>query len=822
MDQLNDIISKTTETPTIVNNESSFVVVTYWWGRGNLNNNTARPCVSYYEMFFKRVLEICIKFLVTVNNLQPENLNFIKEKLENVSISKEFMDLLKREVNEYLRGIYFYANIDENSKDPQQEAMEFLEKQKSTGKTPETYEFKNKEYLTFMLYFIAVEFIKLNKPKIIELYDLKSDVANLKIDFINHETNKDYKNKLAEFNNKKTEITNLIKRSLNTKITYEKTKIAPNKNITNFLNKIYDDPAIQNKSLNEILISELRYLNPIRFEEMIENWQNQCAENNCNYMSVEYSQFAMPGGYQMAINAKPLFIQKCLQLCGGRSVLYIDGDMNIRKYPILFDLPDVDYMARGWWIDPRSSYKLDESITYDPYTFETSGGTMFFSNSFESNTLLNAWIMETNKSYQKGKADDRIISMIFNSKKMLLNMKIIQLPVEYLWLTLDYHDRLLESDRVYDYDITKMVSSIIIDHPECLTSEDTASGSGASNDRSPKFYDFLYENIDPVSEKYYEYLSFEDPKYIAGLESYFKYMSDVYYIDDGNNILYAKGLVEKGNKNEGDNAQPLYIFPFENKFTIKGKDKDGKIIIKDNRITELSDIIVRRASTMNTQSLYTFNADANLAIIENSNFMKEEDPSKSDTVKLISLIYNLLNSGKNVLYKPPTTDNTIYENFMTNLNTRYKNTEFAFVPIFNGISYNDIYRPMVDVKQCIYIKNTSQFMKKFITMFESIQDLSAYINEGSYQLMSGVRVAYLIKPRIQKIIGGDGEEADVDAIENIDFNNFEKIYTDAVEYIENVQPKSLPTPTSIGGKFKKTVKKYRKLYKKRSIRNKKK
>jgi hypothetical protein len=62
-----------------------------------------------------------------------------------------------------------------------------------------------------------------------------------------------------------------------------------------------------------------------------------------------------------------------------------------RKYPIIFDMRDVDFMARGWWIDPRSSWKMLESIMYDPYTFETSGGTMFFSQSRESKILIQKW-----------------------------------------------------------------------------------------------------------------------------------------------------------------------------------------------------------------------------------------------------------------------------------------------------------------------------------------------------------------------------------------------------------------------------------------------
>jgi len=33
-----------TLTPNIINKKSNFVVITYWWGRGNLNKNTQRPC----------------------------------------------------------------------------------------------------------------------------------------------------------------------------------------------------------------------------------------------------------------------------------------------------------------------------------------------------------------------------------------------------------------------------------------------------------------------------------------------------------------------------------------------------------------------------------------------------------------------------------------------------------------------------------------------------------------------------------------------------------------------------------------------------------
>jgi len=49
-------------------------------------------------------------------------------------------------------------------------------------------------------------------------------------------------------------------------------------------------------------------LNPITFDKMINNWIKMCKKNKCNYMAIEYPEFAVKGGYQKAINFKPEFI----------------------------------------------------------------------------------------------------------------------------------------------------------------------------------------------------------------------------------------------------------------------------------------------------------------------------------------------------------------------------------------------------------------------------------------------------------------------------------------------------------------------------------
>jgi hypothetical protein len=64
---LKRIIHNTNKSPTIVNETSNFVVVTYWWGRGNKNNNTSRPCIDYYESISAPLISLALSALNTSN-----------------------------------------------------------------------------------------------------------------------------------------------------------------------------------------------------------------------------------------------------------------------------------------------------------------------------------------------------------------------------------------------------------------------------------------------------------------------------------------------------------------------------------------------------------------------------------------------------------------------------------------------------------------------------------------------------------------------------------------------------------------------------------
>ena len=66
IERVSSIIGKSINPPIIVNKDSKFVVVTYWWGRGNLNANIARPCISYYEEIIQNGIKTVIKSVGTI------------------------------------------------------------------------------------------------------------------------------------------------------------------------------------------------------------------------------------------------------------------------------------------------------------------------------------------------------------------------------------------------------------------------------------------------------------------------------------------------------------------------------------------------------------------------------------------------------------------------------------------------------------------------------------------------------------------------------------------------------------------------------------
>jgi len=259
---------------------------------------------------------------------------------------------------------------------------------------------------------------------------------------------------------------------------------------------------------------------PRKFPEMIAEWEEYCRRAGVNYVAVN-TEFPR-ADYQNAINGKPLFIKQALDAVKPRNVLYIDGDMWMLKYPHLFDLENVDFMARGWNVDPRTKERAMQRPYFDPYTLETSGGTMYFGNTIAARQLLDAWEEESNK--QIGKADDRILSQVFTKDSMILNTNTIQLPIEYLWLTDNYKSYLRGPEDPSSHD------DAFIEHFYCLTGEERAAEQGAAaSGRTPEGYEEeVTDNINykRPSELIYEYIFFDgDRNKCDGFARYFKYLA---------------------------------------------------------------------------------------------------------------------------------------------------------------------------------------------------------------------------------------------------------------------------------------------------------
>lgn len=296
------------------------------------------------------------------------------------------------------------------------------------------------------------------------------------------------------------------------------------------INNIKIRDIVKNLKITEAEAKEriFRETPALKFEEMIARFEDDCRKVNCNFLTMEYP-FGRPL-YQAAINGKPAFIRKALETCKGKgpngtdlAVVYIDGDMRANVYPKIFDMDGVDFMARGWNIDPRANKKyLVNNVCFDPYVFETSGGIQYFANTPASIDLLNTW--ELSNNINPGKADDRVLSLAFNVFKYQCPLAYIQLPIEYLWLTDNY---------LFQNPKNTSVERAIIEHPECLTAEDAAVGAATS--RTPDFYTEIVESATHCERKggkFYEYIFFPSEDMVETMGPYLEYLSEATNADE--------------------------------------------------------------------------------------------------------------------------------------------------------------------------------------------------------------------------------------------------------------------------------------------------
>jgi len=626
----------------IVNNTSRFVVVTYWWGRGNLNRNLARPCLSFYEDLLTKPFDFLQQLNIPRSSFEGKAIRWIKVLFAPRSSS--IRDFYKEKLTDYA-----------------------LERRAVAGDRRAR---NNANVLT--------------------------DVKQIGTQFF------------AVLDRLLTAADPHIRQLL--------TMPNASPNFTNAMNEVRK--LVRTHIMGEGgLVSFMEYRPPKRYNEMIQEWKDTCTRSGCNYLAVEYPDFAMPGGYQLAINAKPMFIRKALERCAPLAVVYIDGDMMMNRYPEIFDMKNVDYMARNWNIDPRSSWKHKHGeIVVDPYTFETSGGIMYFSQTPESHSLLDKWVTESAKFINKGKADDRIISLIFNSYRLLAPMKIVQLPVEFLWLSLDYDDTIADDEKEQE--------RIYVAHPECLTSEDTAASSGAALSRQPKYYAGI-ENTMPRSEKLYERVMFPNAEMRDNFGPWLRYVGSVEYEDE---------FVEEELKEDLVGYNPFSVVKMEDGFG------DAQAIVDANE--------EKAANTTNT-----FNATAPYVILNEESFD-------------IPVILKNLRMGRTIYYKPSGVSESkraYFEQFIQD--TRFSRIEFAFYDTGKRLGPNYVFNYEIDLNQPILLRPGNPVLEMMVSLMENKEKFQNVFKAG-FQFLSLIRCYVLkgLKERGAGQLGGGEDRNTEDAI----------------------------------------------------------
>ena len=744
---LKEIVFRANNKPIIVNEQSKFVVVTYWWGRGNFNANVARPCMAYYEEFTTELIALAKDYFTDVYSKEfrkKVDMSDIDKVLEfyasHLKTLPPFERFLKRISNQYLRELYIDVGFLDH-KDPNvfNKAKDKIATMRNNGESPSSFTLLDNvnseqtciDQIYNILSDIAIEILRSYRirKEIYELYQIKERMIDMQKMYLT-------KPNPGDDNSDK------LKDTLRPEILQmkEKRKVTMN-NIKDYLKEkstiTVSNQSYQNKNIYDILNELLRYRSATTFQDMIDRWNRTCQLANCNYLSVEYDYFSATKQYQLAINAKPLFIKRALELCDGRAIVYIDGDMFVRKYPHIFDMDNIDFMARGWNIDDHRSRSINyKRAHFNPYRFETSGGIMYFSNSHESIQLIDLWIEQSATPANQGKADDRILSMIFNMKKYALNMNIIQLPIEYLWLTLSYNDPML--DDVYDWDKKAMDDSIFIEHPECLTSEETAGGSDIFSNRTPKFHRYLDTGEDdiPTSEEYYEYFAFNNPEMATQFSTYHKSLDTATYQDTDNPLLIDLGFVDP--QDSSKNARLLNITPFNQWF---GKKRSPIVRRNIPKIDKELDTTFWKTNK-GKQILSKRENDNTTIILCENNLLGDSGTPGHLSKYLIPMVISIIKMGYSVIYLPDKCRETCY---LELLNSRRKNLELVFFPVINEMT--DMLKPVIDVSQPVYFHRTSQYSRLLLAliMFENLGDMSSTFSKGFYQIISRIRIGYVFK-----------------------------------------------------------------------------
>merc|ERR1711966_50313 len=114
-------------------------------------------------------------------------------------------------------------------------------------------------------------------------------------------------------------------------------------------------------------------------------------------------------------------------------------------------------------------------------------------------------------------------------------------------------------------------------------------------------------------------------------------------------------------------------------------------------------------------------------------------------IAIISSIIQLLMQGYEVIYKPRECGmDTGKGCYLEMLVKKRMGMDLAFFPLNDDSKWRHFLRPPINTKQPIYFNMSSSdsLLIKILRMFSSIDDLSKYLNKGSYQIISRIRIKY--------------------------------------------------------------------------------
>jgi hypothetical protein len=233
---LGNIINQTIGIPTIVNEESKFVVVTYWWGRDNDNSNIARPCISFFQELVNETIKYINNYLLTLEHYrikttiyQFDSSTIIKDFSifkKNILTTTGFKTIISKYAKKYKGSIQ--DDVKHNSSKVNMENIKLLS-------DVENIEMKMTE--------IMLKMIEINKDNLYDLFLLNLENNNLRLEYTKKsKTTKVLLDSVKKMNKDKKKIDDNISTKNKQKTTHQ------------LFGKLFDNHNILNKRKNNHII----------------------------------------------------------------------------------------------------------------------------------------------------------------------------------------------------------------------------------------------------------------------------------------------------------------------------------------------------------------------------------------------------------------------------------------------------------------------------------------------------------------------------------------------------------------------------------------